>query len=369
MDAVSVRELLQAEGIDCWTGWDYIAGIPDPARRQIIVGANQLVLGGVVLNDAGKIEEARDVLRRAAPRPTSIVPVTATDMLDSDVAMSLASGDNSWAYFVVSPHPALFDPEAAEAALEALEHRHTNNIAMLDVITAKQVTDLELTARLRQWRSDFPPGELERLTDASRNANDKLVAAQVEAKQAEATLTNLQAERQDNRENLPALRAEVRALEDRHRMLAELARDERVVAGLERERVEAEATAEAQDQLASAAEAALATLREAQQGHRVAAQSYSASAERARSDLTEIRAGGEVTEDAPTPTEPVQVLRDRLDEAEKAYKQVEVGHDLREQLAVAQARLTVVQEEVTRFLDRYPAESRRISRQRRRDRR
>jgi len=37
---------------------------------------------------------------------------------------------------------------------------------------------------------------------------------------------------------------EIRALEDRHRVLGELARDDRAVAGLERERAEAEAAAE-----------------------------------------------------------------------------------------------------------------------------
>ena len=183
LDAVSVQELLQAEGIDCWTGWDYIAGIPDPVKRQLIVRANQLVLGGVILNDAGRLDEARDVLRKAAPRPTSIVPVTATEMMDSGVAVSLASGNISRAYFVVSPHPALFDPEAAETELEALEQRHGRNIAMLDVISAKQATDLELTAQLRQWRKDFPPGELERVASANKEAQDALATAKEEAEE------------------------------------------------------------------------------------------------------------------------------------------------------------------------------------------
>lgn len=349
LDAVSVQELLQAEGIDCWTGWDYIAGIPDPVKRQLIVRANQLVLGGVVLNDAGRLGDARDVLRKAEPRPTSIVPVTATEMMDSDVAVSLASGNDSWAYFVVSPHPALFDPEAAETELEALERRRKHNIAMLDVISAKRATDLELTAQLRQWRSDFPPGELERLASENREAHDALATAKEEAEKGETSLAILQAERQSNRDSLPALRIAIRTLEGRHRMLSELARDERALAGLERERTEAEAVAEAQDKLAETTQGTLETLRKTQQRHRSAAHSYSASAQRARSDLNEIQAGGEVTEDELMPTEPVQVLRDRLDQAEKAYKQIQVSADLRVHLAAAQALLAAVQEEVTRF--------------------
>jgi hypothetical protein len=349
LDAVNVQELLQAEGIDCWTGWDYIAGIPDPAKRQLIVRANQLVLGGVVLNDARRLDEARDVLLKAGPRPTSIVPVTATEMMDSDVAVSLASGNNSWAYFVVSPHPALFDPEAAETELEALEQRHQRNIAMLDVISARQATDLELSAQLRQWRSDFPPGELERLASANKEAQDALATAKEEAENGEASLAALQAQRQDNRDLLPTFRTAIRALEGRHRTLSDLARNERALAGLERERAGARAAGEAQDKLAETAQAILKTLRETQQRHRSDASSYSANAQRARADLNEIQAGGEVTEDDPVPTEPVQVLRDRLEQAERTYKQVGVSADLRADLAAALARLAAAQEELTQF--------------------
>ena len=44
---------------------------------------------------------------------------------------------------------------------------------------------------------------------------------------------------------------------------------------------------------------------------------------------------------------PVQVLRDRLDQVERAYRRVEVSADLRADLAAAQARLAAVQEELT----------------------
>ena len=349
LDAVSVQELLQAEGIDCWTGWDYIAGIPDPVKRQLIVRTNQLVLGGVVLNDAGMLDEARDVLHKAGPRPTSIVPVTATEMMDSDVPVSLASDGNSRAYFVVSPHPALFDPEAADAELEALEQRHKHNIAMLDMISAKRDTDLELTAQLRQWRSDFPPGELERVAAENTEAHDALAKAKEEAEKEEASLATLRAERQSNRDRLPTLRTAIRTHEDGHRVLGKLARDERALAGLERGRAEAEAAAEAQDKLAETVQATLKTLHETQQRHRSDAQSYSASAQRARSDLNAIQAGGEVTEDDPVPAEPVQILRDRLDQAKKAYTRVQVSEDLRAHLAADQARLAAVREEIEPF--------------------
>jgi hypothetical protein len=347
-DAVRVQELLQAEGIACWTGWDYIAGIPDPVKRQLIVRANQLVLGGVVLNDARKLDEARDVLTKAGTQLTSIVPVTATEMMGSDVLVTLASGDNSWAYFVVSPHRALFDPEAAEAELAELEQRHKRHVAMLDMISAKRVADLELTAQLRQWRSDFPPGELERLASADKEARDQLAIAQDAAEAGEVFLATLRAERQGNRDRLPALHSEIRALEDRHRVLGELARDERAVAGLERERAEAEAAAEEQDKLAEAVQATMRTLSETQQLHRIAANSHSASAQRVRSELSQIPADEEITQDEPVPTDPVQTLRDRFDQADKAYKRVQVGEDLRDLLAAAQAQLTAVQEEMTR---------------------
>ena len=348
-DAVSVQECLRAAGIDCWTGWDYIAGIPDPVKRQLIVRASQLVLGGVVLNDAGKLDEAKGALDKARLRPASIVPVTATEMMDSDAAVTLASGVNSWSYFVVSPHPALFDPEAAEAELAALEQRRQDNIALLDVIAAERATDLDLTAQLRAWRSDFPPGELERLASAHEKAGDELATAKDEAEKILTTLATLQAERQSNHDRLPVLRGAIRTLEDRHRVLGELARDERALAGLERERTEAEAVAEAQGKLAANAEAGLAMLRDSEQQHRIAAHSHSASAQRARSDLNEIQAGGEVTEGEPVPTEPVQILRDRLDQAQKIYKQVQVSTDLRAHLAAAQARLAAAQEEMTPF--------------------
>jgi hypothetical protein len=347
-DAVSVQEILESEGIDCWTGWDYIAGIPDPAKRQLIVRVNQLVLGGVVLNDAQELDKARDALNRAGTRLTSIVPVTATEMMDSDVPVILSSGDNPWAYFVVSPHRALFDPEAAEAELAALEQRHTRHIALLDAISAKRAADLDLTAQIRQWRSDFPVGELERLASADKEARDKLAAAKDAADKAEVSLAGLQAERQGNRDRLPALRSEIGALEDRHRVLGDLARDERALAGLERERAEAEAAAEAQDKLAEAVQAIMETLSESRQLHRIVANSHSASAQRARSELNQIPADGDMPEDEPTPVDPVQTLRDRFDQADKAYKRVQVGEDLRDLLAAAQARLTAVQDEMTR---------------------
>jgi hypothetical protein len=347
-DAVRVQELLQSRGIDCWTGWDYIAGIPDPAKRQLIVRANQLVLGGVVLNDAGELDEARDVLDRTGTRLTSIVPVTATEMMDSDVLVTLASGDNSWAYFVVSPHRALFDPEAAEAELAALEQRHRHHIALLDEISAKRDGDLELTAQIRQWRSDFPPGELERLASADKEARDKLAVAKDAAGKGEISLAALQAERQGNRDRLPALSSELGALGDRHRVLGDLARGERALAGLERERAEAEAAADAQDKLGEAAQAIMETLGETQQWHRIAANSHSASAQRARSELSQIPAVAEISEDKPVPADPVQTLRDRFDQADKAYKRVQVGEDLRDVLTAAQARLSAVEEEMTR---------------------
>jgi hypothetical protein len=353
-DSVSVQKCLQAVGIDCWTGWDYIAGIPDLVRRRVLIRTNPLVLGGVVLNDAGQFDEAREVVRAAGLRPTSIVPVTATEAMDGDVSASLMSGDTSWAYFVVPPHPALFDAEAAEAEQGILEQRHKRNVTALDALAAELTRDLELTAQLRQWRADFPPGELARLASAADEKGQSVAAAEREDEETQAALVALQVERRTVRDRLPALRAAVATLEKRHRLLDELARSEQAVLGLERERDEADVTADAQDKLVDQARTSLGTLRSAMQRHYDAASLRSASAQRARSDLNEVAAGGEVTEDEPLPTEPVQVLRDRFDQAAKMYAQVQVGADLRAELATARARLADAQDEVTR----HPAEIR-----------
>src|SRR5262249_27655298 len=61
-EIAAVCAVLNAENVVAWTGWDYLAGIPDVAERREISRRVPQLSTGVVVNDPLQVDRAREIL-------------------------------------------------------------------------------------------------------------------------------------------------------------------------------------------------------------------------------------------------------------------------------------------------------------------
>ena len=330
--------VLEAEGITAYSGWRYLASLPDGDRPAVLERLPHLV-GGVLLNDPAQTPRARGALEDAKLLPCSVVAVGVTRAMHDGAAVPGAD-------FVVPPNPAMFDEIAAERERATLTAAGEQRALRMAALAGMLDIDRALIERLRQWQERYPPGRLDELTTARATAR---ATAEIDAARrvaAEQIVAVIDQRAEDLAAALPELRtAEVAARVRADRLAALEVETAKRPALAEAVRV-ATAAAEAADELAHRAGEMVGRLQVEAGELRRTGDRQSGIARNTREELAQLPALDDTDEPGPDAEEPLGVLRAEFRKADADYAAVQVGADLQARLAAAekqaeQARMAV----------------------------
>lgn len=331
VDLTAALGELEAAGIAAWLGWHYLARTPTAERDRMLASYPHLV-DGIVVNNPDRLGEAEAVLAAARLLPRSIVAVGATaDLADPSAPVAAGLG------FIVPPNPAMYDEDRAEEERQAILRDRVDRRARLAELTGQLETDRRLRQRLVDWQRAHPPGTLERLRDADEQVVRELAACEARIETLTGQVRAAELAEAGVREALPGLRT----VEDRARStadrLAALAHQVANTAGWQTASRTARAAAAEHDRDARAHRDRAGQLRRLQAAATRKADDQRRIAHACRDELARVPGGGSVGDDYPVPAIPLDALRDAYETAKDAYAKVEVGADLRAELASAES--------------------------------
>ncbi|MFF0144310.1 hypothetical protein ATK36_0188 [Amycolatopsis sulphurea] len=330
-DVQAALDALEQAGITAWSGWRYLSKLDSVRRDEVLARMPQLV-AGVLLNDSAQIPRAREVLSAGRLLPSAVIAVGTTEAFQP-ADLPAAAGVE----FLVPPNPAMYDEEAADTEREAVAQRHAERQRRLEQLSEALSGDGALRWKLTTWREDYPAGAIATLAEQAESARAARETAQTALAQAEAEFTRLSDKAASLREKVPALRTISAEAEEKARKLGELATRAARVAEWTEEVERATEVAERAETTASEAATRAARLREQAGEEQRTADGHRRTATTARAELAEVPGAAELSEDADTPTEPVDALRRTFAAASEAYAKVEVGSDLRAELEQAES--------------------------------
>ncbi|MGQ0776198.1 MAG: hypothetical protein ACT4NY_17525 [Pseudonocardiales bacterium] len=337
--------VLEAKGITAYSGWRYLASLPEADRPGVLERLPHLV-GGVLLNDAAEITRARDALHDAKLLPGAMVAVGVTRAMHE--AATAPGAD-----FVVPPNPAMFDEIAAERERATLAAAGEQRSLQMTGLAQTLGLDRALIERLRQWQEQYPPGRLDELGAAVATAHESAETAATRCEVAAQTVTGIDRRGDELAAALPQLRTAEAATRDRADRLAalEVATAKRPALA-EQARIATVQADEADGLARRAGEVAGRFQVEAGELRRTEDR-QSGIAKNTREELAQLPG----TDEAAAPDseldtdEPLGVLRVEYRKADADYAAVQVGADLQARLVAAekqaeQARVAV--EEIDR---------------------
>ncbi|GGU81918.1 hypothetical protein GCM10010260_13100 [Streptomyces filipinensis] len=322
-EAAEACETLREAGVDAYTGWDYLAGLPRVEQRRALIERVPHLVTGVLLNDPEQTARATEILVARKLWPSTLVALGTTTDMHEPIA-SLSGLD-----FVVPPHPALYDERAAAEERLAFGRRHDEHRARIAEWDARQRMFLSLLNRLEEWRVDFPEGRLAELREivtvrvqAHDEAQEALTEQTEKREVAAARLKTI-------REAIPPLRTAQSALETRKSTLSGLASQEERIPNWQTA-VDQARTAEVRArEAAQQAETAAESHRAASAEHVRTMDRLTGSAHRMTAELNELPGADAVTENrTEVPAEPLPVLRRAYEAAAIEYERASVGADL-----------------------------------------
>ncbi len=333
-EAVLVKETLTEDGITAWTGWEYLAAVPDVDRRRALAQRLPQLTSGVLLNNAAQLNQARELLDERALHPIGFLPIGTTAAMDAEHT-SIGGVD-----FVVPPHPGLYDERAADAERRVLQQRHDRRQEQLTQQFARRDAAAGLSARLQEWRRGFPPGRLAQLEVQLAAAQESVAEGEHEVAELRVAREELAAVRVAVRAAITPVRAAQRGLDERVHRLRTLADQEARVSGwlttalLHREAAEQERTVAraAAEQARNGRERAAGLLRQAD--------GLRASASRLAEEAARLPAEAEAATTVDQPTKPLEVLRRSYVSAAETYLRASVGDHLLSDLRQAEAEAT-----------------------------
>ncbi len=335
--------ILEARGVTAYSGWRYLASLPDGDRPVVLERLPHLV-GGVLLNDAADVARARSALEDAKLLPCAVVAVGVTRAMHDGAAVSGAD-------FVVPPNPAMFDEIAAERERAALTAAGEQRALRMAALAETLGTDRALIERMRQWQERYPPERLDELTTALATARASAEIAVGRRVAAEQIVAGIDQRAEDLAAALPELRtAEVAARVRADRLAALEVETAKRSALTEAVRV-AVAAADQADELARRVGETAGRLQAEAGELRRTGDRQSSVARNAREELAQLPALDGTDQSGPGSGEPLGVLRAEFRKADADYAAVQVGADLQTRLAAAekqaeQARMAV--EEIDR---------------------
>ncbi|HKR50386.1 MAG TPA: hypothetical protein VJT72_12575, partial [Pseudonocardiaceae bacterium] len=330
--------VLEAQGVTAYSGWRYLASLPDEQRPAALDRLPHLV-GGVLLNDPTDIDRARDALADAKLLPCAVVAVGVTRAMHDGATVPGVD-------FVVPPNPAMFDEIAAERERAALTAAGKQRGLRMTALAETLNTDRALIERLRQWRQHYPPERLDELTDALAMARVSAEVAAARQDAAEQVVAGIDQRAEELAATLPELhtaKATARVRADRLTALETETAKRPALA--EAVRVATAAAGKAEELARRAGETAGRLQTESGELRRTGDR-QSGIARNARDERAQLPTLDDPDEPGPDTEEPLGVLRAEFRKADADYAAVQVGADLQARLTAAekqaeQARLAV----------------------------
>ncbi|MFC5235092.1 hypothetical protein [Pseudonocardia zijingensis] len=331
-----VLGVLEAAGITAYSGWRYLATLPEQQRALVVARLPHLV-AGVLLNNPEDAPRAREELERARLLPCAAVAVGVTTAISDEAA---APGVD----YVVPPNPAMVDEAAAGAVRAELEHETRERNAGLRSVGEALESDRELLARLRAWRDRHPAGEREALAEAADTARAAVAGTGREAESADAEVTALDARADRLEQDAPRLAAAAEEARSRAAALAGLHTETRRRPELDEQVRAAGAAVERAESAAAAARSAAATARREADEARRSRDRQQAVADSCRTELADLPLDDDADPHPEgAPEAPLEVLRAEYRRAEAVYSAAEVDADLRSRLGDAEREARVAQ--------------------------
>ncbi|MDQ2838305.1 MAG: hypothetical protein M3Y42_10060 [Actinomycetota bacterium] len=332
-DVTAVQDTLTDAGITSYTGWQYLAQMPEPERDPALKAHPHLV-DGVVLNDAAQLNRARHVLTDARLLPRSLVAVGVTGTLHQLDTAAAPDGLD----FLVTPNPALYDENLAEQERQSLLVAQAARQVDIDTLTGTLTHDRGLQRRLQQWLETYPPGALQGLQTARDETAAAFQAATAEQVNRQAEKDELEVAEQELRDLLPELDRVLTDARRRRDQLRTLTNEQAQVGDWTDLETAARERAGRAERAADEARTLAADLRQKGGEAIRLADDHSRIANAAREEIGDVLGGGSTPPADTAPPAPVSELRADYKAAVQAYNQQQVGVDLRNQLAAADRR-------------------------------
>ncbi|MEU5793202.1 hypothetical protein ABZ800_06665 [Streptomyces sp. NPDC047813] len=329
-EAARVKDVLREGGITAWTGWEYLAAIPDVSRRRALVQQVPQLAGGVLLNNPAQLDAARELISSREPHPSVFLAVGTTEAVDQEHAP--VSGVD----FVVPPHPALYDERAADVERRLVRQRHERREERLAELSERRSSATALSARLQEWRREFPPGRLAELHERLEAQRRLVDGGEREVEELRAALAAVAEARTAVVEEAEPVRAAQPGLDERVYRLRALADQEARVPGWESTAAlhrevgarEREAARNAEESARHGREQVAGLLREVD--------GLRASASRLREELGALPTDMEAVATPEQARAPLEVLRRDYVNATEAYLRASAGDKLLADLQQAQ---------------------------------
>lgn len=326
-DIAAALSVLQASDITAWSGWQYLASIRADERDQVLARYPHLV-DGIVLNSGDDLGLAREELTAARLMPQTVIAVGTTAAI-SDLGAEEPTGLG----FIVPPNPAMYDAGQAELERQEIQRRQNARSERLAGLASAIESDRDLSARLRTWRRDYPPGGLSALMAEHDRATSELREARERERKQREFHTGLVNAEKELRRRLPDLNAEAQSARKRADKLASLAAEHTKIPGWQEEIRSTRTDVTQAEKDATRARERAGELRRRQSELQREADSHRRTADACREQLGAVPGGGSVDETMPVPDEPIQVLRAAYESLVLAYERADVGTDPRAELS------------------------------------
>lgn len=344
-EATRVKEILAEGGITAWTGWEYLAAIPDVERRRSLVKQVPQLASGVLLNNPAQLSAAQELVNSQEPHPSVFLAVGTTE------AVTRTHSEIGGVGFVVHAHPALYDERAADAERRLVRQRHDRRVERLAELAERRGTAATLVARIEEWRRDFPPGRLAELQQQAEERHRLVDAGEQEVEELRVIHDELGEARGVALEEAEPVRVAQRGLDERAHRLTSLADQEARVPGWESTAAlhreagerEREAARNADEKARRGREQAAGLLREVD-GMR-------ASASRLSEELTGLPSDVEPPATTERANAPLEVLRRDYARTVETYLRASVGDRLLTDLRQAENDTSLIAAELDDYAD------------------
>lgn len=341
--ATTVAQALTDHGIQAHAGWHYLSEMVTTSLRRNVIARHPAAVDGVVVVDANRLDEARDILDRQLLLPDAAVWVGPATILTSNPD-PVEAGDQPDG-FVVETTPALYDLDAAEQWRDKLTERMSQRGQTIATLEQDNADAVELINALRAWAATNTAEHLETLrsdvTDAEAaqtTAQEADVAAQRHLAEAEDLESEAEAAVTTADQTLTHARAhqqQVAALERQAQAALDALADEpALLADIEVAQEKIEITTASETQAQTARTQALVDADRARD---------EAARHRAEANLVSSTSGQRHPN---VPEEPIAVLRDLHKDAESIYRAAQTDTDLTPRLDNARTEVARLQSQL-----------------------
>ncbi|MFJ4950755.1 hypothetical protein [Streptomyces sp. NPDC088760] len=346
--------LLKDAGITAFSGWRYLEGIPDPQRRHELVQRLPHLAAGILLNNPHDLDKAKERLASLRPQPTFFVSVATTQTLTT-AATPLADGVES-----LPLHPALYDPDAAQAEHEEIEARHTDRVQRLSTLAERTDLDGALVHRINDWRRRYPLGSIAALHTGAEEAARQHEAAEKAAEDQRIVLERFPARRKQIDAELPVLGERKDTLTEHERRLAALNEQHNAIPAWQDQADTAARQAEEHKRTAEASEELAGQLQEQSLQHQRSADEARRTVRSLNDEQATLPGNEFVQASDPVPEMSLALLRADYDTARENYTLAAVGSDLLNDKRRAEEQASRSGQRYARLSQRICAHARRL---------